>query len=296
METIRIAANGISFEVAQMGTGDRLALCLHGFPEHAFSWRHQLPMLASLGYRVWAPNLRGYGGTDSPSDIAAYRLDVLVEDVAGLIRASGARETVVIGHDWGGVLAWTLAMRQPELLQRLVVCNLPHPACFLREVKRPIQFLRSWYVLLFQIPAAPEALLGMGRAYGIRETFRRTTRDGSKFPEDVLDVYRANALRPGGLKAMIHWYRALLRGGWRQLAAGDFPKIEIPTLLIWGSDDIALSIRTTRGTDQYVSDLTLRVLPGVSHWVQQEAPEAVNALLQAWLTGMPLPDASGGVR
>src|SRR5713226_2109527 len=100
MDAIRVAANGITFEVAETGSGDRLALCLHGFPEHGVSWRHQMPFLASLGYRVWAPNLRGYGGTDSPRDVAAYRLDVLVKDVAGLIRASGARETLVIAHDW----------------------------------------------------------------------------------------------------------------------------------------------------------------------------------------------------
>src|SRR5712692_5607259 len=114
--TIRVAANGISFVVLEAGSGDRLALCLHGFPEHAVSWRHQMPLLARLGYRVWAPNLRGYGGTDSPREVAAYRIDVLVDDVAGLIRASGARETLVIGHDWGGALAWTLAMRKPTLI------------------------------------------------------------------------------------------------------------------------------------------------------------------------------------
>src|SRR6478672_964138 len=113
---IRVAANGIHFEVATLGSGDRLALCLHGFPEHAISWRHQMPLLAKLGYRVWAPNLRGYGGTDSPPEVSAYRVEVLVEDVAALIRASGARETLLIGHDWGGALAWMLAMRRPSLI------------------------------------------------------------------------------------------------------------------------------------------------------------------------------------
>src|SRR5215831_10193939 len=113
VEIIRVAANGISFEVAAIGQGDRLALCLHGFPEHACSWRHQMPLLAKLGYRVWAPNLRGYGGTSSPRGVALYRLSVLVEDVASLIAASGARETLLLAHDWGGALAWNLAMRKP---------------------------------------------------------------------------------------------------------------------------------------------------------------------------------------
>src|SRR5712692_7302737 len=174
MDTIRVAANGITFEVAEMGSGDRLALCLHGFPEHYVSWRHQMPFLARLGYRVWAPNLRGYGSTDSPREIAAYRLDLLVEDVAGLIRASGARETLVIAHDWGGALAWILAMREPALIGRLVICNLPHPACFLRELKRPAQFLRSWYMLLFQLPWLPEALLGWGQGRGAVKLILRT--------------------------------------------------------------------------------------------------------------------------
>jgi epoxide hydrolase 4 len=285
VETIRVATNGISLEVATAGAGDRLALCLHGFPECAYSWRHQFPALARLGYRVWAPNLRGYGDSDAPQDIAAYSTDILVEDVAGLIRASGSKEVLLIAHDWGGLLAWILAMRQPALIHRLVICNVPHPACFFRESKRPIQFLRSWYMLWFQMPVLPEAILGFGKAYGIGEVFLRTTCDRSRFPPEAIDVYRSNASRPGVLTAMIHWYRALLRsGGWRRFAGASCPKIEIPTLFLWGDADTFLSIRTTRGTEQYVSNLTVRVLPGVSHWVQQEAPEAVNSMLEAWLT------------
>jgi pimeloyl-ACP methyl ester carboxylesterase len=291
-ETIRVATNGIHLEVATVGAGDRLALCLHGFPECAYSWRHQFPVLARLGYRVWAPNLRGYGNSDSPQDVAAYGTDVLVDDVAGLIRASHAKEVVVIAHDWGGFLAWVLAMRQPALIDRLVICNLPHPACFFREGKRPVQFLRSWYMLWFQIPLLPEAILGFGNAYGIGQMFLRTTRDRSRFPAEVIAVYRGNASRPGGLRGMIHWYRALLRGGgWRKVARS-YPRIEIPTLLLWGDADPFLSIRTTRGTEQYVSNLTFRVLPRVSHWVQQEAPEAVNSMLEAWLTGALVPKQS----
>lgn len=283
-ESIRVPANGLNFEVAALGTGDKLALCLHGFPEHAVSWRHQFPLLHRLGYRVWAPNLRGYGNTDSPRAVKAYQLALLVEDVAALIRASGATESLLIGHDWGGALAWELAMRHPDLITRLIVCNLPHPACFLRELKRPPQLLRSWYILLFQLPWLPEALLGLHDAHGIGQMFLRTTRDASRFPPEVIEIYRKNASRPGGLRAMLNWYRALLRGGvWRQLRRTSWPTIRTPTLLLWGDADTALSLRTTRGTDAYVADLTLKILPGVSHWVQQEAPEAVNDAIEAWL-------------
>ncbi|HEX4603023.1 MAG TPA: alpha/beta fold hydrolase, partial [Candidatus Angelobacter sp.] len=114
VQLIRVAANGINFEVATMGTGDRLALCLHGFPESAYSWRHQMPMLARLGYRVWAPNLRGYGNTDSPPQVSAYKPRVLVADVASLIKAAAPKETLLLAHDWGAALAWLLAMEQPR--------------------------------------------------------------------------------------------------------------------------------------------------------------------------------------
>src|SRR5277367_1876371 len=183
VEWIRVPANGISFEVATMGTGDRLALCLHGFPEHAISWRHQMPPLAKLGYRVWAPNLRGYGATDSPQEVSAYRTKTLVEDVAALIKASGAKETLLIAHDWGGALAWMLAMRQPELISRLVIMNVPHPACFARELRKPHQLLKSWYMFFFQIPALPEFLLGRDHARPIGDMFRRGTRNPSRFPD-----------------------------------------------------------------------------------------------------------------
>jgi pimeloyl-ACP methyl ester carboxylesterase len=191
---------------------------------------------------------------------------------------------LLIGHDWGGALAWTLAMREPSLIHRLVVCNLPHPACFIGELKRPAQALRSWYMALFQLPWLPEALLRFRGGQGAVEMILRSSRDRSRFPEDVCETYRRNAARPGGATAMLNWYRALNLGGTRA-----FPKIEIPTLLIWGSEDAALSIRTTRGTEAYVTNLTLRVLPGVSHWVQQEAPEVVNDVIEAWVTSLRQP-------
>lgn len=275
-----------------MGSGERLALCLHGFPEHAYSWRHQVPLLARLGYRVWAPNLRGYGGTDSPQQIAAYKTRTLVEDVAALIQAARPRETLLLGHDWGGALAWSIASEQPKLIDKLVIMNMPHPACFARELRRPPQLSMSWYMFLFQLPRLPELVLGRNQGRGTSEIFRRTSRNPARFREEDLEVYRANAARPGGLTAMLNWYRALFRGdGLQRSRSGNTPIIKIPTLFLWGDSDTALSFRTTRGTEKYVSNLTFRVLPGISHWIQQEAPEAVNRMLEAWLTGMRVPEA-----
>lgn len=292
-DIIRVAANGINFEVATMGTGDKLALCLHGFPEHAYSWRHQMPMLARLGYRVWAPNLRGYGNTDSPQDVSAYKTRTLVQDVAALIQAANAKETVLMAHDWGGVLAWALAMSQPQLMSKLIILNLPHPACFARELRKPHQLSKSWYIYFFQLPWLPELLLGRNKGRATSAVFRKTSRNPAKFPDEVLEVYRANAARPGGLTAMLNWYRALMRGGGlgRMNHSGP-PVIEVPTLFLWGDADAALSFATTHGTEKYVADLTFRVFPGVSHWIQQEAPDEVNAMIEAWLSGKHVPEYS----
>jgi pimeloyl-ACP methyl ester carboxylesterase len=290
VQFIRVAANGINFEVATIGTGDRLALCLHGFPEHAYSWRYQMPLLARLGYRVWAPNLRGYGNTDSPQEISAYKTRTLVEDVAGLIKASGAKETLLLAHDWGAALAWSIAILQPQLINRLVILNLPHPALFARELRRPPQLFMSWYMYFFQLPWLPEKLLGRNHGRATSGIFRRTSRNPARFPADVLEIYRLNATRPGGLTAMVNWYRAAFRGGtFRRFRSGNIPVIDTPTLFLWGDADAALTIRATRGTENYVSNLTFRIFPGVSHWIQQEAPEAVNAMLEAWLTGRVVP-------
>ena len=291
VEFIRVPANGINFEVATLGSGDRLALCLHGFPEHAYSWRYQMPLLANLGYRVWAPNLRGYGNTDSPQDVSAYKTRTLVEDVAALIKASGAKETLLLAHDWGAALAWSLAMMQPQLIDRLVILNLPHPVRFAQELRRPQQLLMSWYIYFFQLPWLPEKLLGRNHGRATSGIFRRTTRKPERFPDEALEVYRANAARPGGLTAMVNWYRAAFRGGtFGRFRSDNIPVINIPTLFLWGDADTALSFRATQGTEKFVSNLTFRVFPGVSHWIQQEAPEAVNAMLEAWLTGKPVPE------
>lgn len=292
-----VHANGLRFHVVACepegaAADDRLALFLHGFPECAFSWRHQLPLLARLGWRAWAPDLRGYGASERPLRVRDYAIEHLLADVAALIDASGARETLLVGHDWGGLIAWTFALRRPRPLARLCVMNLPHPACMERALRRGPQLLRSWYALFFQLPWLPERLLAARGQRAIRDAFRGMAVDPSRFPDDVLDVYCEQAARPGALTAMLHYYRALLRGGGarRQRALG-YPVIEIPTLLLWGEEDTALGIETTYGSDRYVADLTLRTLPGVSHWVQQEAPEAVNAMLEAWLLGRPVPHA-----
>lgn len=284
-----MAANGLRFEVDKCGAGDKLALCLHGFPEHSYSWRYQLPMLARAGYEAWAPNLRGYGGTSRPTKVADYDMDSLMEDVAALIDAAGKSAVVLIAHDWGAIIAWQFAMERRRPLQKLVICNVPHPGP-LRQALGVAQLRKSWYILFFQIPWLPEFLLGLRRARAIGEIFRRTSVDASRFPAEVTEVYRRNAAQPGALTAMLNYYRALLRGR-RKIAARGLPVIDVPTLMIWGEEDVALSKETTYGTGEYVSDFRIRYLPRVSHWVQQEAPEAVNAMIGAFIRDEPVPHA-----
>lgn len=296
VETITVAANGLDFEVDQLGTGEKLALLLHGFPESKFSWRAQLPVFAARGYTAWAPNLRGYGNTTRPRGKAAYTVDHLCADVAGLIDAARARgitgPVTLIAHDWGGIVGWTFAIEQGRPLDRFIIMNIPHPVLMGRGLRTWKQLRRSWYMFFFQIPWLPEFLLGARRAEAIGRAFRDMAVDKSRFPDNVLDEYRNNAVKPGALTAMLNYYRANIfsrrnRGRWASA-----PVLETPTLMIWGEEDTALGKELTTDTHTLVRDLTLRYLPRVSHWVQQEAPETVNAMVAAWLDGHPVPQAA----
>ncbi len=275
MSRIFVQANDLQFEVEESGAGDRLALCLHGFPEHLVSWRNQVPLLVELGYRVWAVNQRGYGRSARPAGVAAYTLPNLLADVAGLIDASGAKRVTLIGHDWGAMVAWCFAIADMRPLERLVILNVPHPLCFRAALGHWRQRRKSWYIGLFQLPALPERLLSAGGGQAVRRMF-----GGVPIPPEVMAVYTSQITEPGAATAMLNWYRAM------RLGAG-MPKLDrvitVPTLVIWGEQDVALDVICLDGTERYVSDLRVERLAGVSHWVQQHAPERVNALLRSFL-------------
>jgi pimeloyl-ACP methyl ester carboxylesterase len=285
-----VRANGLDFNVATAGSGERLALCLHGFPESSFSWRYQLPLLARLGYRAWAPDLRGYGRSSRPTGVKAYALANLEEDVAALIEASSARDVVLVGHDWGALIAWNYAMFGRVPISKLIIMNVPHPKLAEKGLRTLRQLAKSWYVFFFQLPRIPEWALARNGHEAIGRVFRGMAVDKARFPDEVLRVYQEAAAQPGALTAMLNYYRALIRG-LRENRRRGAPRIATPTLMIWGEVDAALGKELTYGTDQYVSDLTLRYLPNVSHWVQQEAPETVNGMIEAWLLGKSVPYA-----
>lgn len=183
-------------------------------------------------------------------------------------------------------------MRKVRPIDRLVIMNVPHPAIAVRHSRNWYQIKKSWYVLAFQLPWLPEWGLRRNGAASLNAAFQDSVQNKENFTDDVLEIYRANALRPDGATGMINYYRANFGAG--KLTGFDGqrpPTIDIPVLMVWGENDIALDVRLTEGTDAYVSDLTLRHLPGISHWVQQDAPETVNTMLRAWLTGAPVPFA-----
>ena len=282
--TRTIEANGLSFVIDEAGEGDNVALFLHGFPESKYSWRYQLPLLAKLGWRAVAVDQRGYGDSSRLKGVKAYDIEHLTDDVAAIYDALGAKRRLLIAHDWGAIVAWTFAMRKLRDIEGLVIMNVPHPAVFQANIiANPAQRKKSWYVFFFQIPWLPEWVLTANGARAIGKAFSDMAVDKSRFTPADLDHYRRNALKPGAATAMVNWYRAGARNGMKAYGPGVAPVIEVPTLMIWGEEDTALGLELTEGYEPYVTDFTLQRLPGVSHWVQQEAPEAVNARLETWL-------------
>ena len=280
----RVAANQLSFRVAMAGTGDQLVLCLHGFPEYSISWRYQLQCLAESGYYVWAPDLRGYGGTTRPNGVESYSIESLLNDVSGLLTAAGTSQAILVGHDWGGIIAWYYALRHPDRVKALVILNAPHPACFERELWRWRQLRRSWYMGVFQIPWLPETVLSMSQGYGIKRIFTRMALHREHMPDDIVRLYRRQACESGALTAMLNYYRAALRGGGalrqRRLS---YPIIEIPTLVLWGLRDHALGPHNLDELNRFVSDLTVVTLGDDGHFVHEDEPDRVNHELVTWL-------------
>ena len=278
--TRTIAANGLAFAIDEAGDGPDIALCLHGFPESRLSWRHQLPVLAAAGWHAVAPDLRGYGGSSRPAHQADYHIDHLVADAAALFDALGARRRLLVAHDWGALIAWVFAIRQSRALDGLIVMNVPHPKVFNDLLHSSwVQKRKSWYVAFFQLPWLPETMLGANGARAIGKAFTDSAVNKANFPPAIIDQYRANAQQPGALTAMINYYRANLPG----VLETETPKVTVPTLMIWGEQDIALDIALTRGYAPLVDDFTLVTLPEASHWVQQDAPDAVNVAMTDWL-------------
>ncbi len=274
-----VEANGVRFHCVEAGDGP-LVLLLHGFPEFWYSWRRQLGPLSDR-FHVVAPDLRGYNLTDKPAE--GYQIRDLAADVDALIGALGADRARVVGHDWGGAVAWATAMWSPERVERLAILNAPHPAAYFRELRRnPRQWLKSWYIGVFQIPRLPEWLLGRRRCAGIARMLRSSATRSDVFSQDDLAAYRRAMCRPGALTATLAYYRALGRTRPGELRRQVHP-IQAPTLVIWGQRDVALAPQLADDLDRWAPRTRVERVPDAGHWVHHERPELVNDLLRDFL-------------
>lgn len=274
-----IISNGVRLHYVTQGSGE-LILLLHGFPECWYSWRHQIPELARH-YKVVALDLRGYNDSEKPQGKDAYTIPELIKDIKGVIEGLGYENCILVGHDWGGILAWSFAYAYPEMLQKLIVLNVPHPAKFPEALgNNPQQMLRSWYILLFQLPLLPEFFLEIDDNDLIATTFIETATNQAAFTPHDLRVYKEAAAKPGALTAMLNYYRHNFQGIFNPSELG---VLEVPTMMIWGENDTALGKELTYGTEEYVRNFTIHYIPNCGHWVQQEKPELVNQYMGEYL-------------
>lgn len=276
-----LITNGVRLHYVSQGEGP-LVVLLHGFPEFWYSWRWQIPFLAQLGYKVVAPDLRGYNDSDKPHN--GYDIPTLLLDIVGLIRGLGYEKALIVGHDWGGVLAWAFAQNYPSMTERLIVMNAPHPAAFARELRHGRQLQKSWYAFAFQIPFLPELALGRNHAELLGNLIYAAAVKKEAFPPEVILRYRDAMSKPRALTCAIQYYRALMRAFLQ--APSRKRVISAPTLLIWGEQDIALGLELTEGLEPWVPNLQVRRIADSGHWVQQEQPEQVNALLAEFLPAL----------
>ncbi len=271
-----VHTNGVRLHTVQAGNRDApLVILLHGFPEFWYAWSHQITALAAAGFRVWAPDQRGYGESSKPRGISAYAIDELVADVVGLIDASGNETANIVGHDWGGAVAWRLAATHPERIRRLAVLNCPHSRVMAKNVRsNPAQTARSAYVLFFQLPLLPELVLGARGAALLERALVRTSR-GSAFSEEDLLRYHEAWSRPDAMRSMINWYRAIRRG----VGKGGDRRIRVPTLLLWGARDRFLGPEMAEQSIALCEDGRLTWLKEATHWLHHEEPERVSLIL-----------------
>lgn len=281
-----VNVKGIRMHYVTMGNGP-LLLFLHGFPEFWNSWRHQISFF-SKNFTVVAPDMRGYGETDRPKEIGHYRIEILVNDIAELISSIGQKSaSAIVGHDWGGIVAWAATMMAPSITEKLVVINSPHPGIVQRNAFRNYaQMQKSWYMFFFLLQDAPESVLSQNNFAILKDMFRISTKRKDKFTSNDLESYVSSWNKKGGLTGGLNYYRANLNAEfWGNLSESiPFPKVEIPTLQIWAEDDIFLGKELTEGTKDFVdAPFSLKTIPNCGHWVQQEAPEEVNRFISEFL-------------
>jgi pimeloyl-ACP methyl ester carboxylesterase len=282
LEHVFLPTNGIRLHVVQSGSRyGSLVILLHGFPEFWYSWRRQIEPLAEAGFRVWAPDQRGYNLSDKPKSIAAYRFDELADDVIGLIDTAGADKCYLAGHDWGAAVAWWVALRHPDRLHKLAILNVPHPAVMMHNLISSLgQLQRSWYMFFFQIPFVAEAILRNDDWEPMVRMLVSASKPGSFNKEDI-EQYRQAWWRKDAITSMLNWYRAAIQ--MPPDLSGDL-RIRVPTLMLWGAQDIALGREMAQPSLDLCDEGKLMFFESSSHWVQLDESEAVNKQLIDFFT------------
>lgn len=263
--------NGVKIHYVSLGQGPLLVF-VHGFPDFWYSWRHQMKELAK-SYRCVAIDQRGFNLSDKPAGVENYRVETLITDVAAVIKACNAEKATIIGHDWGGFVSWWFAANLPEMTERLIICNLPHPKCLSRElVNNPEQKKMSEYAQVFRRPDAGASL---------QKDFLATLpvgKDQAAFP-----AYRA-AMAKSDIEAMLNFYKANYPAEPYQEDPREVPHIKCPTLVFHGLQDPALHASGLNNTWQWVdNNLSIVTVPGAAHWVQEEAKDLVTNTISDWL-------------
>lgn len=285
--------NRIRLHYVTAGNG-RLILFVHGFPEFWYAWKNQL---AEFGqdYLAVAPDMRGYNLSEKPAEVDRYRIKILVEDLRQLAEHLGHKKFTLVGHDWGGAVAWAFALYHPDCLEKLIIINAPHPAIFERELREnPAQQKASEYMLMFQRPREPEKTLSANNyAFLIEAVLSEGLKQGY-FTEEDRKAYLEAWSRPGALTGGLNYYRAAHIGpsaGEGQKATGNFLPgvssltVKVPTLVIWGEKDPYLLTGNLKELESFVPDLTIRRIPDGSHWVIHEQPILVNTYIRDFIEG-----------
>jgi len=267
---VRAEVNGVGIEYEVTGEG-RPVILLHGFPDSGRVWRHQVPALAAAGFQVIVPDLRGYGKSDKPGDVASYAMPLLMADVIGVLDDLGVERAHVVGHDWGAAIAWAVATFYPQRVDHLAALSVGHPAAF--GAAGFAQREKSWYMLLFQFEGIAERWLSDNEWANFRAWAKHPDAD------EVIAELAAGSLTPG-----LSWYRAIVPPESLLAPRMELPPVPAPTMGVWSSGDIALTEAQMTGSGEQVSGTwRYEMVPGVGHWMQLEAPDAVNALLTDFL-------------
>jgi pimeloyl-ACP methyl ester carboxylesterase len=276
LEELRFDRNGVRLHAVATGPiGGPLLILLHGFPEFWYSWRKQIKPLADAGYRVVAPDQRGYNLSSKPAGISDYAVSNLTADVIAIADQLGHDKFFLAGHDWGAAVAWATALQYPQRLKKLAILNVPHPAVFLRTINsNPRQMLRSWYLAFFQLPRIPEARFSANNFAMGTKSLVASSRPGT-FTAVDLNLYREAWSHRGTVTAMINWYRAFAR---RRPQPRD-SQVHVPTRILWGQLDKFLLPEMAQDSLKYCDTAELTYFPNATHWLQHEEPEAVNAAL-----------------